>query len=127
MAQDLHLSNLKTICSKYTKVKEVVLRTVFSFVIIFTWNKIFVINYVENTVLDKVGHLKYSMHFMLSMNNLAVVYVGGYSSDSTPSLGNSICYGCGPKNKWRKIEGEILIVRERDHKFINIDIFSFPL
>ena len=78
MAQDLHLSNLKTICSKYTKVKEVVLRTVFSFIIIFMWNKIFVINYVENTVLDKVGHLKYSMHFMLSMNNLAVVYVGGW-------------------------------------------------
>ena len=28
---------------------------------------------------------------------LAVVWASGYSSDSTPSLGTSMCCGCGPK------------------------------
>ena len=29
--------------------------------------------------------------------SVAVVWVGGYSSDWTPSLGTSTCHGCGPK------------------------------
>ena len=33
---------------------------------------------------------------------VAVVYVSGYSSDWTPSLGNSICRGCGPKKTKKK-------------------------
>ena len=32
---------------------------------------------------------------------------GSYSSDSTPSLGTSICYGCGPKIKKKKKETKI--------------------
>ena len=28
---------------------------------------------------------------------MAVVWAGSYSSDSTPSLGTSICHGCSPK------------------------------
>ena len=28
---------------------------------------------------------------------VAVVQAGGYNSDSTPTLGTSICCGCGPK------------------------------
>ena len=28
---------------------------------------------------------------------VAVVYAGSYSSDSTPSLGTSICHRCSPK------------------------------
>ena len=32
-----------------------------------------------------------------SLFAVAVVKAGGYSSDSTPSLGTSICHGCGPK------------------------------
>ena len=31
-----------------------------------------------------------------------VVYAGSYSSDSTPSLGTSICWGCGPKKQKEK-------------------------
>ena len=30
---------------------------------------------------------------------VAVVYSGGYSSDSTPSLRTSICLGCSPKKQ----------------------------
>ena len=30
---------------------------------------------------------------------VAVVQAGSYSSDSTPSLGTSICHGCGPKKE----------------------------
>ena len=30
---------------------------------------------------------------------VAVAQAGSYSSDSTPSLGTSICCGCGPKEK----------------------------
>ena len=30
---------------------------------------------------------------------VAVAVAGSYSSDSTPSLGTSICCGCGPKKK----------------------------
>ena len=33
---------------------------------------------------------------------VAVVSAGRYSSDLTPSLGTSTCYGCGPKNKTEK-------------------------
>ena len=36
---------------------------------------------------------------------MAVVQASGYSSDSTPSLGTSICHGCSPrKDKNKKIE-----------------------
>ena len=28
---------------------------------------------------------------------VAVAVAGSYSSDSTPSLGTSICHGCGPE------------------------------
>ena len=28
---------------------------------------------------------------------VTVAWAGGYSSDLTPSLGTSICHGCGPK------------------------------
>ena len=30
---------------------------------------------------------------------VAVVYAGSYSSDSTPTLGTSICHGCDPKKQ----------------------------
>ena len=33
---------------------------------------------------------------------VAVVQAGGYSSDSTPSLGTSICCKCGPKKIKKK-------------------------
>ena len=33
---------------------------------------------------------------------MAVVQAGGYSSDWTPSLGTSICRGCGPKKQTNK-------------------------
>ena len=33
---------------------------------------------------------------------VAVVWAGSYSSDSTPSLGTSICRGCSPKKTKKK-------------------------
>ena len=33
---------------------------------------------------------------------VAVAVAGSCSSDWTPSLGTSICYGCGPKKKKKK-------------------------
>ena len=33
---------------------------------------------------------------------MAAVYTSGYSSDSIPSLGPSICHGCGPQKTKRK-------------------------
>ena len=33
---------------------------------------------------------------------VAVVQAGSYSLDSTPSLGTSICHGCGPKKTIKK-------------------------
>ena len=33
---------------------------------------------------------------------VAVAYAGSCSSDSTPSLGTSICPGCGPKKEKKK-------------------------
>ena len=42
---------------------------------------------------------------------VAVAVVSGYSSDSTPSLGISICSGCGPKKnqplKQRNTSGKL--------------------
>ena len=35
---------------------------------------------------------------------VAVAYAGSCSSDSTPSLGTSICPGCGPKKEKKKKE-----------------------
>jgi len=35
---------------------------------------------------------------------VAVVWAGSCSSDSTPSLGTSICFGCGPKKRTKKKE-----------------------
>ena len=34
---------------------------------------------------------------------VAVVWAGSYSSDSTPGLGTSICFGGGPKKKKKEI------------------------
>ena len=36
---------------------------------------------------------------------VAVAQAGGYSSNCTPSLGTSICCGCGPKKKKAKVKG----------------------
>ena len=33
---------------------------------------------------------------------MAVAKAGGYSSDLTPSLGTSVCGGCGPKETRRR-------------------------
>ena len=33
---------------------------------------------------------------------MAVVWAGSCSSDSTPSLGTSICHGCGPKKEKKR-------------------------
>ena len=35
--------------------------------------------------------------WLRSQVSMAVVQASSYSSDSTPSLGNFICHGCGPK------------------------------
>ena len=32
----------------------------------------------------------------------AVAWASGYKSDSTPSLGTSICHGCSPKKRRKK-------------------------
>ena len=45
-----------------------------------------------------VGH-RHSMHPGVAV---AVVYAGSNSSDLTPSLGTSICYGHGPKKAKKK-------------------------
>lgn len=37
---------------------------------------------------------------------MAVAEVGSCSSDSTPSLGTSMWYGCGPKNQHKEEGGE---------------------
>ena len=44
--------------------------------------------------------------------SVAVVKVGSCSSDSTPSLGTSMCRGCGPKEKEKK--KKILCPRVRE-------------
>ena len=44
---------------------------------------------------------------------MAVALAGGYSSNSTPSLGTSMCYGCShkkTKKKKKKSGGKILIL-----------------
>ena len=38
---------------------------------------------------------------------VAVAVVGGYSSDSTPSLGTSLCLSCGPKETKRQKDKKI--------------------
>ena len=38
-----------------------------------------------------------SQTWLISCVSVGVVWAGGYSSDSTPSLGTSIYHGCGPK------------------------------
>ena len=38
-------------------------------------------------------------------SSVAVVQAGSCSSDSTPSLGTSICCGCGPEKKKKKAWG----------------------
>ena len=38
---------------------------------------------------------------------VAVVWAGSYSSDATPSLGTSVCLGCGPRKKKRRLGKEI--------------------
>ena len=37
---------------------------------------------------------------------VAVAYVGGYSSNLTPSLGIPIYHGCGPKKISKSIKGD---------------------
>ena len=39
---------------------------------------------------------------------VAVAYAGGYSSDSTPRLGTSLCRGCSPKKTKRKRKTGVL-------------------
>ena len=43
------------------------------------------------------------MHFVPGVA-VVVAETSGYSSDLTPSLGTSICHGCGPKKKKKKKE-----------------------
>ena len=41
----------------------------------------------------------------------AVVQAGSCSSDLTPSLGTSICRGCGPKKTKKKVSTSLLVVK----------------
>ena len=45
-----------------------------------------------------------------SSGAVAVVLAGGCSSDLTPSLGTSICSGCGPKKKKEKKKRKFFLV-----------------
>ena len=47
---------------------------------------------------------------------VAVVWAGGYSSNLTPSLGNSICHGYGPKKTKKERERERVRGREGGRK-----------
>ena len=40
---------------------------------------------------------------------VGMVYTSSCSSDSTPSLGMSVCWKCSPKNKEKKIKPEIFV------------------
>ena len=44
---------------------------------------------------------------------LAVVQAGGYSSDSTPSLGTSIRHGCGPRKGKKKTQPNLEVKLEK--------------
>ena len=46
---------------------------------------------------------------------VAVVQAGGYSSDSSPSLGTSICRGCGSPKKHMLIEYTLLLKHTNYH------------
>ena len=39
---------------------------------------------------------------------VALAQAGSYSSDSTPSLGTSICCGCSPKKKRQRTKNSVL-------------------
>ena len=41
---------------------------------------------------------------------VAGVYAGSHSSDSTPSLGTSICHRCGPIKKKKKRQYKIVLL-----------------
>ena len=46
--------------------------------------------------------------WLRSLVAVAVAEASGYSSDSTPSLGTSICSGCGPRKTKKKKKKEVL-------------------
>ena len=60
----------------------------------------------------------------------AVVRAGSYSSDSTPSLGTSICPGCGPKKQKKKRLVHKAYMNKTENKITqnnsNAYIFIFP-
>ena len=41
---------------------------------------------------------------------VAVAQASNYSSDSTPSLGTSICHRCGPKNTYKQLAILIILI-----------------
>ena len=47
---------------------------------------------------------------------VSVAQVNGYSSDSTPSLGTSICRGCRPKKKKKDKINKMKDMTEHDDK-----------
>ena len=51
---------------------------------------------------------------------VAVVQASSYSSDSTPSLGTSICLGCGPKKQ--SINQSTVKKKKKTH--LHLDLFS---
>ena len=54
--------------------------------------------------------LWYRLYIWLgSLVAVAVAQAGSYSSDSTPSLGTSICHMCGPKKQKQKNKGRMYI------------------
>ena len=59
--------------------------------------------------------LWYRSHLQFGSGVVAVAYAGSCSSDSTPSLGTSICHKCGSK-KIRKKEGRKDGSRKRGRK-----------
>ena len=72
-----------------------------------------------------------SQTWLRSLVAVALAVAGSYSSDSTPSLGISICRGCGPKKtkkKKKKTSHEIILLIILWRKsFGNITFFFFQL
>ena len=56
---------------------------------------------------------------------VAVAYASGYSSDSTPSLGTSICHGCSPKKFKRQKKKERKKERNMNLKNKELRLISF--
>ena len=51
---------------------------------------------------------------------VAVAVAGSCSSDSTPSLGTSICRGCGPKKKKKKIQAFTFILKVQNNEINSV-------